>query len=361
MTSTLSQQGYRMPAEWEPHEATWLTWPHNTESWPGKLETVPPVYVEWIRFLTAGELVFLNVNDEVMEEQARSLLHKGGVDLSQVRFHRFPTNDSWMRDCGPIFLTNSPPPPLTLRGGEPERVRGSYDRMIVDWEFNKWGGKYPPWNLDNQIPSKISDQYGFKKVSPGIVMEGGSIEVNGRGTLITTTSCLLNKNRNPQLTQAQIEQQLKDNLGVTHILWLGDGIAGDDTDGHIDDITRFVNETTVVTVIEENQKDENYKPLQENLETLRTMKDQDGRSLDVITLPMPAPVVFEGQRLPASYANFYIANKHVIVPVFRDKNDDRALVILQECFPSRKVVGIDATDLIWGLGAFHCLSQQQPS
>lgn len=335
-------QGYSMPAEWEPHEATWLTWPHNAESWPGKLETIPPIYAEWISVLTQGEKVFLNVNDQVMEDQARQLLENAGVDLSQVLFHHFPTNDSWMRDCGPLFVKNK------------------NSLAMTDWEFNKWGGKYPPWNLDNQIPQKISEQYGFSRYSPGIVMEGGSIEVNGQGTLLTTTSCLLNKNRNPQLSQDQIEKYLKDYLGVTHILWLGDGIVGDDTDGHIDDLTRFVDPTTVVTVLEENKSDENYHILQDNLKRLEKMKDQSGNSLNIILLPMPDPVVFEGQRLPASYANFYIANKHVVVPVFRDKKDERALEILQKCFPSRKVVGIDASDLIWGLGAFHCLSQQQP-
>ena len=233
--------------------------------------------------------------------------------------------------------------------------------MVVKWNYNAWGGKYPPFDLDNEIPISIARQLQLPVAKPGIVMEGGSVDFNGKGTVLTTTSCLLNKNRNPHLSQQQIEKYLIDYYGVTNVLWLGDGIAGDDTDGHIDDITRFVNEETVVTVIEENKADENYKPLKENVKTLEKMKLENGRSIKIIELPMPSPVVYEGQRLPASYANFYISNRYVVTPVFNCMQDDKALSILQKCFPDRKVIGLDSTDIIWGLGSFHCLSQQEPT
>ncbi len=349
--------GYSMPAEWETHSATWLTWPHNENSWPGKLDKIPSVYVSWIRYLVEGENVHLNVNDSVMEAEAKALLKKGGVDLSRVSFHHFPTNDSWMRDCGPIFVKktmgNSPESPLKLRGGD--------SLAITHWGFNKWGGKYPPWDLDIRIPQLIADYLQLPSYTPGIIMEGGSIEVNGQGTLMTTEACLLNKNRNPHLSQKEIEKFLSDYLGVTHFIWLGDGIVGDDTDGHIDDLARFVNPTTLVTVVEDDPQDENYKILQDNLKRLQGIKDQNGKNLTIVSLPMPGVVEYEGQRLPASYANFYIANKHVIVPTYNHPNDSKALSILQKLFPERQVVGLDATDLIWGLGAFHCLSQQQPA
>jgi agmatine deiminase len=234
-------------------------------------------------------------------------------------------------------------------------------KSIVDWGYNAWGGKYPPFDLDDVVPTRIAKEFGLDVFHPGIVMEGGSVEFNGKGTLLTTTACLLNKNRNPHLSQKEIEQYLVDYYGVEHFLWLGDGIVGDDTDGHIDDITRFVNEDTVVTVVEENKADENYHLLQENLSALKTMRLENGKQLNIVELPMPAPVIYEEQRLPASYANFYIGNQYVVVPTFRDeKNDDKALMILQDCFKTRKVVGLDSTDIIWGLGSFHCLSQQEP-
>ena len=232
--------------------------------------------------------------------------------------------------------------------------------MVVKWNYNAWGGKYPPFDLDNEIPVSIAAHYNLPLTKPGIVMEGGSVEFNGKGTVLTTTSCLLNPNRNPHLTQSQIENYLTSYYGAENVLWLGDGIVGDDTDGHIDDITRFVDEETVVTVIEDDQRDENYIPLKENMEALEKMRLENGKPLRIVTLPMPSAVVYEEQRLPASYANFYISNKYVVVPTFRDANDDRALSILQKYFPSRKVVGLDSTDIIWGLGSFHCLSQQEP-
>ena len=257
-----------------------------------------------------------------------------------------PTNDAWCRDHGPAFVINT---------------SAEQKKIIVDWGYNAWGGKYPPFDLDDNIPTLIAQHYKIPVVYPGIVMEGGSVDFNGKGTVLTTTSCLLNTNRNPHLNQGQIEQYLHDYYGVENILWLGDGIVGDDTDGHIDDLTRFVNENTVVTVVEENKKDENYSILQENLKSLKKLRLENGKPLDIVELPMPAAVVYEDMRLPASYANFYIGNKYVIVPTFRDKNDDRALQILQSCFQDRKVIGLDSLDIIWGLGSFHCLSQQEPS
>ncbi|HPH47324.1 MAG TPA: agmatine deiminase family protein, partial [Chryseolinea sp.] len=253
-------------------------------------------------------------------------------------------NDAWCRDHGPAFLIN------------PTEKK----KMIVDWGYNAWGDKYPPYDLDDVIPTLIGNHFNIPVVHPGIVMEGGSVEFNGKGTLLTTTACLLNPNRNPHLNQKQIEEYLYNYYGVENILWLGDGIVGDDTDGHIDDLTRFVNEDTVVTIVEESKNDVNYHILQENLDTLKTLRLENGKQINIVELPMPSAVEYDGMRLPASYANFYIGNKYVIVPTFRDKNDDRALDILQQQFITRKVVGLDSTDIIWGLGSFHCLSQQEP-
>lgn len=339
--------GFSMPPEWAPHEATWISWPHKEASWPGKFEPVAGIMAGIVGHLVEGERVFINVNDEAMERFVRSVLDKHGVDLSRVDFYRIPTNDAWVRDHGPIFV-------LREKGGRRERA-------IVDWNYNAWGNKYPPFDLDDVVPTKVAKLWGVDLFEPGIIMEGGSIDLNGEGTLLTSEACLLNKNRNPHLSKAEIERYLKDYLGVRHILWLGDGIVGDDTDGHIDDLTRFVNPTTVVTVLEDNPADENYSILRDNLKRLQSMKDQDGRPLDIVTLPMPSRVDYEDQRLPASYANFYIANGRVLVPTYRCPNDRRALEVLQGCFPARKVIGIDCVDLIWGLGAIHCLTQQVPA
>ncbi|RYD85783.1 MAG: agmatine deiminase family protein, partial [Sphingobacteriales bacterium] len=267
------------------------------------------------------------------------------TDLSKVEFFEFPTNDAWCRDHGPAFLIN------------PETKQ----KVVIDWGYNAWGDKYPPYDLDDVIPTRIAEYYNLPVYHPGIVMEGGSVDFNGKGTVLTTTACLLNKNRNPHLNQQQIEGYLQNYYGVEQVLWLGDGIIGDDTDGHIDDITRFVNEDTVVTVVEENKNDENHHVLQENLQELKKMRLLNGKQLNIVELPMPDPVIYEDQRLPASYANFYIGNAAVVVPTFRCDKDDKALDILTQCFPDRKVVGIDSTDIIWGLGSFHCLSQQEPS
>src|SRR5438094_6818302 len=264
--------------------------------------------------------------------------------MERVTFYRIPTNEPWCRDHGPIFLTRDRDPKLAL----------------VDWDYNAWGNKYPPFNLDEVVPTRVAEVLKVPVFYPHMILEGGSIEVNGAGALLTTESCLLNKNRNPNLSRDEIEARLRDYLGVRDILWLGDGIAGDDTDGHIDDLARFVSEKTVVTAVEENRGDENYEPLQENLARLQAMKIND-RAIEVITLPMPKKIMREGLRMPATYANFYIANSCVLVPTFADPADEAALSILRESFPNRRVIGIDCRELIWGLGAFHCLTQQQPA
>ena len=345
LTNTPAQAGYRFPAEWEKHEATWLSWPHKEASWPGKIETIYGPYCEFIKAVAEGEKVRININDEETREFAIGQLSRVGADLSQIEFYLIPTNDAWCRDHGPAFLLDA------------EKKQ----KAIVDWGYNAWGGKYPPFDLDDVVPTKIGEQFGLPVYHPGIVMEGGSVEFNGAGTILTTTACLLNKNRNPHLSKEQIEEYLLAYYGAEQVLWLGDGIVGDDTDGHIDDITRFVNEDTVLTVVESNPLDENYILLQENLQALKEMKLKNGKSLNIIRLPMPSPVIHEDTRLPASYANFYIANTVVAVPTFRDVNDQLALEIIQQAFPDRKVIGIDSTDIIWGLGSFHCLSQQEPA
>jgi agmatine deiminase len=336
-----------MPAEWEPHEATWLSWPHKRESWPGAFEPVPGVFVEITRELSRSELVRINVADEEMSASVAKLLSTAGVDLNAIRFHLNPTNDAWARDHGPVYIVRE--------------HDGRLERAIIDWGYNAWGNKYPPYDLDDVVPTRIAAESGERLFLPGIVMEGGSIDLNGRGTLLTTESCLLNPNRNPHLTRDEIETYLREYLNVNNILWLGDGIEGDDTDGHIDDLTRFVSPGTLVTVIEEDPTDNNYHPLRANLALLREMRDQDGCEFEIVELPMPGARYIEDQRLPASYANFYIANRSVLVPTFRDANDALALQILSGVFPDRRVVGIDCTDLVWGLGTIHCVTQQQPS
>jgi agmatine deiminase len=344
--STPKELGYYFPAEFAKHDATWLSWPHKEASWPGKIKTIYPVYAQFIKLLAEGEKVNINVVDEVMKQEVLRYLKEVSADLGNINFFMHPTNDAWCRDHGPAFLINS---------------KAEQKKVIVDWGYNAWGGKYPPFDLDDNIPTLIAQHYNIPVFYPGIVMEGGSVDFNGKGTVLTTSSCLLNINRNPHLNQSQIEQYLQNYYGVENILWLGDGILGDDTDGHIDDITRFVNETTVVTVIEENKKDENYSALQANLKVLKSLRLESGKAIDIVELPMPSAVVYDDMRLPASYANFYIGNKYVIVPTFRDKNDDRAIQILQSCFSDRKVIGLDSWDIIWGLGSFHCLSQQEPA
>lgn len=344
---TPARLGFRMPAEWEPHAATWLAWPHNLDTWPGKFSPIPGIYVEMVTHLHSHEHVNICVNDAGAAAQLRHLLAQAGVNLGAITLYEIPTNDTWARDHGPIFLT---------------RLQGNVVELAVtDWRFNSWGRKYGPWDLDDAVPQKIAAALDLPVFEPGIVLEGGSIDVNGRGTLLTTEACLLNPNRNPSLTRAEIEAYLRAYLGVQKILWLGEGIVGDDTDGHIDDVARFVNPTTVVCAREDDPADVNYAPLRDNFTRLRRMSDQDGRPLQVIPLPMPAPVEYEGHRLPASYANFYIANGVVLVPTYNCPQDHQALTILQHLFPTRRVVGIPCTDLVWGLGAIHCVTQQQPA
>ena len=345
MKVTPRELGYYFPAEFAPHRATWLSWPHKEASWPGKIHTIFPSYAKFIKELTKGERVCINVGDEAMKSFAISCLEKESVDLSLVDFFFHPSNDAWCRDHGPAFLINPQAP---------------QPKAIVDWGYNAWGNKYPPYDLDDVIPTLIGAALNLPVFHPGIVMEGGSVEFNGAGTVLTSTACLLNPNRNPHLNQAQIEQFLCDYYGMQQVLWVDEGIVGDDTDGHIDDTVRFVNDDTVLTVVEENKQDENYELLQHNLKQLQQMRLLNGKALNIIELPMPEELVFEDQRLPCSYANFYIANKSVIVPTFRSDRDEKALRIIQEAFPTRDVIGIDSTDIIWGLGSFHCLSQQEP-
>ncbi len=345
--------GYRFPAEWESHAATWLTWPRKDGiSFPDRYDNIPEYWVTMCRLLSPREEVHINVFDKKHEEEARGHLERGKLKVGERIFlHRFPAYEPWCRDHGPMFLKQIPRSAFRV-------PRSSL--AVVDWGYNAWGNKYPPCDLDDAVPQHVAKFYDLPLFSPGIVMEGGALEVNGKGTLLTTESCLLNKNRNPDLSKKQIEKYLKDFLGVTNILWLGDGIEGDDTDGHVDDLTRFVDPTTVVTVVEEDPKDVNYKRLQDNLKRLRRMKDQDGRPFRVVELPMPGVVEYQGQRLPASYANFYIANGIVLLPVYGHRNDRVAQEMLQALFPQRQVIAINCVDLIWGLGAFHCITQQMP-
>lgn len=344
--STPKAAGYYFPAEFAPHEATWLSWPHKEASWPGKINSIYPSYSLFVKYLTQSEIVRINVADEALKAGATAHLQQAGVDMSKVEFYFHPTNDAWCRDHGPAFLVNP---------------HADVKKVIVDWGYNAWGNKYPPYDLDDVIPTLIGKQFNLPVYHPGIVMEGGSVEFNGEGTILTSTACLLNPNRNPHLNRQQIEEYLYNYYGAEQVLWVDEGIIGDDTDGHIDDTVRFTNADTVITVVEEDRNDENYSLLQTNLAQLGKMRLLNGKQLNIVELPMPDAVVYDDQRLPASYANFYISNKHVIVPTFRCRKDDRALQIITGCFPGREVVGIDSTDIIWGLGSFHCLSQQEPA
>ncbi len=346
MTRTPKQQGFFFPAEWHPHRATWLSFPQSSDSWDygDRLERIYPSYMAFIKAIAESEKVCINATDEQQKALIIRLLEQYNIDLGQIEIPIHATNDSWCRDHGPAFLIN----PDTRQ------------RMIVEWGYNAWGGKYPPYDDDDQVPVKIAGYLGLPYVVPGIIMEGGSVEFNGKGTVLTSKSCLLNPNRNPHLNQSQIEQYLHNYYGVDQVLWVTDGIVGDDTDGHIDDTTRFVNEDTVLTVVEHDKTDDNYHPLKQNLEDLSKMTLLNGKQLNIKELPMPKPVYDSGIRLPASYANFLITNGAVIVPTYSCDKDDIALDIIQGCFPDRKIIGIDATEIIWGLGSFHCLSQQEP-
>jgi len=345
MQTTPKESGYFFPAEWHRHTATWLSWPHKEASWPGKIETVYKPYCQFIKAVSEGENICINVANTAMEVFAKEYLQKENVDLSKIKFFHHPTNDAWCRDHGPAFLIN----PIEKK------------KIIIDWNYNAWGNKYPPFDLDDIIPTLIGEKLNLPVYHPNIIMEGGSVDFNDAKTLITSTACLLNPNRNPSLNQKQIEEYLFNYYGVEQVLWVDEGIIGDDTDGHIDDTVRFVNTDTVITVIEENKNDDNYSLLQHNLKQLQEMRLLNGKQLNIVELPMPDKVIWEDQRLPASYANFYIANKYVVVPTYRCKKDDKALAIIQQCFTNRKVIGIDSTDTIWGLGSWHCLSQQEPA
>ena len=338
--------GYYFPAEFAKQDATWLSWPHKEASWPGKLDSIYSSYIEFIKVLTQSQRVCINVVDAAMQDSATNRMQAFNVDFSKVQFFMHPTNDAWCRDHGPSFLI---------------RNNKEQPKAIIDWNINAWGGKYPPYDLDDVIPTHIAKALDLPVFYPNIIMEGGSVDFNGAGTVLTSKCCLLNPNRNPELSQDQIERYLCNYYGVEQVLWVSEGIVGDDTDGHIDDTVRFVNEDTVVTVVEENKASENYALLQQNLEELKKMRLLNGKQLNVIELPMPADVIYEDQMLPASYANFYISNGHVVVPTYRCAQDDKAMQIIQTAFPTREVVGIDSTDIIWGLGSFHCLSQQEPS
>jgi len=344
--------GVVLPAEWEPHRATWIGWPHNAGDWPGKLAVIPYVYAEIVRRLAPGEVVRILVNSTQHEGQARRLLARTGVALEQIEFLRFPTNRGWTRDFGPCFVRRAGPPA---------------ELAIARFRFNGWA-KYRNWARDDAIPERAARHLKLPLLRArgdrDVVLEGGSIDVNGRGSLLTTEECLLDpavQVRNPGLSRADIEAVLRTSLGATNVLWLGAGIAGDDTHGHVDDLCRFVDPHTVVLCRETDPRDANYRPLEENRERLEGMHLQDGTKVEVVALPMPGPVHYERLRLPASYANFYIANAAVLVPTFNDPNDRVALGILAELFTDRPVIGIHAVDLVWGLGTIHCLTQQEPA
>jgi agmatine deiminase len=344
MERTPAQLGYRWPAEWEAQASVWLSWPRNPNTWPGCFEPVPSEFAKFVRLLAEDEPVNILAGGREVLEQARALVG----DLRNVTLHDIPTNDAWCRDHGPTFLSS----PL---GGP------ALGPALVDWEYNAWGGKYPPFDLDNRVPRRIAELTGRRHFAPGIILEGGAIDGNGRGCVLTTRSCLLNPNRNPLLDQEQIERYLRDYLAAKKVHWLTGGeIAGDDTDGHIDQIARFVNPSTVVCSVCEDPDDENYRPTQQNLRELRGMTDQDGGKLEIVPLVLPRPLYWDGQRLPAGYANFLIANGVVIVPQFGDPADDEAIRTLEPLFPDRDVRGSPSLNLVWGLGSFHCLSQQEP-
>ncbi len=338
--------GYRMPPEWELHRATYLVWPHNRDTWPGKFDVIPPAYARMASALASFEPVRILVARADEMDGVRTLL--SGAQEKRIELAHIPTNDSWVRDYGPVFVNRT------------EAGATGPAQLALDWIFNSWGQKYGPFELDDAVPRKLAERYGFCAIEPGIVLEGGAIDVNGAGTLIAAESCLLNPNRNGTLGRAEIEEYLRICLGVTNIVWLGEGIAGDDTDGHVDNLARFVARDTIVAVIEEDPADENYRPLRDNLRRLSSARDERGQPFRMATLPMPPPLFYEGNRLPASYANFYIANGGLVVPTYGCPSDSVALSTLSRLFRGRRVVGVPSIDLAWGLGSVHCLTQQHP-
>ncbi|HEY2893921.1 MAG TPA: agmatine deiminase family protein [Pirellulales bacterium] len=339
-SGTLRSLGYRLPAEWEPHAATWLSWPHKEATWPGKFDPIPDVWAALVRTLAEFETVCICAGGDAVMAEARRRVG----NLPNVRLYDIATDDVWARDHGPMFLGSDGSPPPAL----------------VDWKYNAWGGKYPPFDLDNAVPAQVAEITSRRRFEPGIILEGGAIDGNGAGTLLTTEPCLLNPNRNPELSREDVERYLRDYCCAEKILWLAGGIIGDDTDGHIDELARFVSQTTVLAALEEDSHDENFEPLNDNYRRLLTMSDVRGRPLDVIPVPMPRAMYYDDQRLPASYMNFYIANGVVVAPQFNDPADAIAIEILARVFPGRAIRGLQATDLVWGLGAFHCITQQQP-
>jgi agmatine deiminase len=349
--ATPAQLGYRFPAEWEPHAATWLSWPHRRKTWQEHFEPIPEVWAELVRTLAQFETVHVLAGSDAVMRQARECIASAlnvavpSLSTANVVLHDILTNDAWTRDHGPTFLVGPPGAPPAL----------------IDWDFNAWGHKYPAFDDDNRVPEQIAALQGRRRFRPGVVLEGGSLDTNGLGTLLTTEQCLLNPNRNPGLGRAELEQILRDYLGVHKILWLSRGVVGDDTDGHVDQLARFVGPRTVVVAIERDATDENYAALQENYQRLLRMTDQDDRPLEIIPLPMPGPVRFGATRLPASYANFYIANGLVIVPTFDDPADAQAIELLGRLFPDRQVRALRAVDLVRGRGAYHCVTQQEPA
>ena len=353
MTNDTNSLGYHMPAEWEPHASTWIAWPHNAEDWPGKFQPIPWVYSEIVRHLSQVEEVNILVNHAKAETVARRILLRAGANLARLHFHHWVTDRVWLRDSGPIF------------------VKKANDLAVTNWKFNAWA-KYPNWQQDDQIPEHVAKLRNLPRFDPmvtvdgvdrRVVLEGGSIDVNGAGAMLTTEECLLSEvqQRNPGVSREQLEQVFARYLGVEQVIWLNRGCAGDDTHGHVDDIARFVSQDTIVAAVERNTADENHLPLAENLDRVRSAKRAGGSAYNIIELPMPSPVIFVGERLPASYANFYIADNLLLVPTFNDAHDRVALNILADCFPTRKVVGIHCGDFIWGLGALHCMTQQEPA
>jgi agmatine deiminase len=359
-TTTPRSLGLHMPAEWEPHAATWIAWPHNPEDWPGKFQPIPWVYCDIVRYLARVEDVHILVNDAAAEKRARNFLHRCGANLTRIYFYLWPTDRVWLRDSGPIFLTG--------RSGDTAVL----PLAVTDWRFNAWA-KYENSHNDDEIPERVAKLLSLPAWTPEIelaggqmhrvVLEGGSIDVNGAGALLTTEECLLSEvqQRNPGVSREELEHCFRDYLGIEQVLWLNRGIAGDDTHGHVDDIARFIDPHTIVAACERNRDDENFEPLEENLDRLRSARTLNGKPYRIVELPLPSPVIFEGQRLPASYANFYIANGLVLVPTFNDANDHVALNTIADLFPRHTIVGIHSGDFIWGLGAMHCMTQQQPA
>ncbi len=345
---TPAEHGYTFPAEWAPHAGTWISWPRPEGiSFPGSYHRSIKDVARVVAAIGTFEPVFINVPNANYERIVREQLREAGTRLSKVRFFHIPTNECWARDHGPAFVQRT--------------RRGKIETAIVDWGFNAWGGKYPPWDADDVVPTRVGAALGMPVFASSLVMEGGAIDVNGEGTLLTTTSCLLNKNRNPGASKSDIEGQLKAYYGQRHVVWLGEGIAGDDTDGHVDDLARFIAARTIVTAVEDDPTDANFTVLRDNRRKLAKARDAEGRPFTIVELPMPAAIVREGQRLPATYVNFLFVNGGLLVPTFGDPAHDRqALTVLQRALPGRRVVGVDCRALIWGLGAIHCLTQQQP-